>query len=573
MATAGTSPISPVATSQLLASKRGILRFTTAGSVDDGKSTLIGRLLYDSRAVYEDQLTSIRKSRINRSSGSLDLSLLTDGLRAEREQGITIDVAYRYFSTAKRKFIIADTPGHEQYTRNMVTGASTADAAVILLDATKGVLSQSRRHAYIAHLLGIKHIVAAVNKMDLVGYSQQVFEHISWDFRTLCDQLALPDVYSLPLSALEGDNVVERSPRMGWFAGPALLEYLEEVAVENGAASAPARFPIQYVIRPNSHFRGYAGQVASGVFQPGQSVVALPSGVKTRVKSIVTYDGELQQAGPGSSIALTLQDEIDLSRGDLLAAADALPSMSRKLKATVVWLHFDPLDVSKSYLLKQAKRTVRGRAARIQHRVEINSFARVPARTLEMNDIGEIDIETTLPLFFDPYRRIPTTGCFILIDPLTNATVAAGMIEGAIADRNQPRQSGAKSSSRISSEERRLRWGHSPAVIWVADRPQLAELVERSLFEERWNTLLLGSNSFEAEHLLAVCGILKTTGAVVVFSGGAHMPEKQAIRELFGEEAFFEGGRNGSDAEEAAQMVERLNRWRELDAAQGKEQI
>ncbi len=416
----------------LFPSHSEVLRFTTAGSVDDGKSTLIGRLLYDSQSVYEDQLSSVRNSRINRSTGPLDFSLLTDGLRAEREQGITIDVAYRYFSTPRRKFIIADTPGHEQYTRNMATGASTADAAVVLIDATKGVLSQSRRHAYIASLLGIRHVVGAVNKMDIVGYSQQVFDRIAHDFLALAEKLGLADVYPVPVSALEGDNVVRRSERMPWFDGPALLEYLEQLKVHDTESSRPARFPVQYVIRPDSGFRGFAGQVASGTFRPGQAVVALPSGIQTRVKSIVTFDGDADAAAAGSAVTLTLENEVDISRGDLLAAEGNLPSVSRRFAASMVWLHPTELDQHKLYLLKHTTRVVRARVTRVCHRVDVDSLAKLEAHSLRMNDIASVEVETTLPLFFDVYREIRSMGSFILIDPLTNATVAAGMIEGAL---------------------------------------------------------------------------------------------------------------------------------------------
>lgn len=441
-----------------------VLRFTTAGSVDDGKSTLIGRLLHDSHGVYEDQLASVRNSRINRSSGPLDFSLLTDGLRAEREQGITIDVAYRYFSTPRRKFIIADTPGHEQYTRNMATGASTADAAVVLIDATKGVLSQSRRHAYIASLLGIRHVVAAVNKMDIVGYSQRVFDRISHEFYELAERLGLADVYPIPVSALEGDNVASRSANMPWFNGPALLEHLENIRIGDTEAARPARFPVQYVIRPDSTFRGYAGQVASGAFHRGQEVFALPSNVKTRIKSIITFDGELDEVRPGRSVTLNLEDEVDISRGDLLVAADALPSVSRKFDAGMVWLHPDELDQHKLYLLKHTTRIVRARVTRIHHRIDMDSLGRVEATTLRMNDIASVSLETTLPLFFDLYREIKSTGSFILIDPVSNATVAAGMVEGTILD-VQPshRTYSGTSIAPVSVEERYARFGHRTA--------------------------------------------------------------------------------------------------------------
>ncbi|HEY6467396.1 MAG TPA: GTP-binding protein, partial [Candidatus Acidoferrales bacterium] len=310
----------------------GLLRFSTAGSVDDGKSTLIGRLLYDNQSVFEDQLASVKKSKVNRSSGPIDFSLLTDGLRAEREQGITIDVAYRYFSTPRRKFIIADTPGHEQYTRNMATGASTADAAVVLIDATKGVLRQSRRHAYIASLLGVQYIIAAVNKMDLVGYSREVFERLSADFKELAAHLDLRNVYLIPVSALEGDNVVHRSTRMPWFEGPSLLDYLEKIRVNDAASFGALRLPVQYVVRPDASFRGFAGRIASGVLRAGADVVAMPSGLRTKVKAIVAFDGDKDQAGPGSSVNVTLEDEIDISRGDMLVAEEDLPAVGNEFR-------------------------------------------------------------------------------------------------------------------------------------------------------------------------------------------------------------------------------------------------
>ncbi|HXX71596.1 MAG TPA: GTP-binding protein, partial [Candidatus Acidoferrum sp.] len=362
-----------------------LLRFSTAGSVDDGKSTLIGRLLYDSKSVFEDQLASVQNSKINRSSGPIDFSLLTDGLRAEREQGITIDVAYRYFATPRRKFIIADTPGHEQYTRNMATGASTAEAAVVLMDATKGVLRQSRRHAYIAHLLGVEHIIAAVNKMDLVAFSEEVFERISAEFRAFADQLGIGDVYAVPVSALEGDNVVRRSKRMPWFEGPALLEYLEALPLNSKSTHAPLRLPVQYVIRPDASFRGFAGQLVSGELRPGMSVMALPSRVKTHIQSLVAFEAELESATSGDSVTLTLADEIDLSRGDMLVDEQHVPSVGTELQATVVWMHSEPLDPHKIYLLKHTTRTVRARVHQIRYRVDINTLEHVPATKLDMN--------------------------------------------------------------------------------------------------------------------------------------------------------------------------------------------
>jgi sulfate adenylyltransferase subunit 1 len=412
----------------------GLLRICTAGSVDDGKSTLIGRLLYDSRSVYEDQVHSVEKASKNRTAGPIDFSLFTDGLRAEREQGITIDVAYRYFATARRKFILADTPGHEQYTRNMATGASTADVAILLVDARNGVRAQSRRHAQIARLLGINDYVLAVNKMDLVGFDQDVFENITDEFEKI---LPGANLHAIPMSALEGDNVITRSPRTPWFDGMALLEFLETVQVDHDAAGQPFRFPVQLVLRPNQDFRGYAGQISSGSVRPGDIVMAWPSGRATRVTRIVTWDGDLDVAHAGMSVTLTLADEIDISRGDMLsnasgASADGLlaelsgtspeagtaPSIGQRFRADVVWMDERPLDPARVYLLKHTTRTVK---AQVDH-------------GLVLNQIGSLLISTARPIFFDRYGDNRGTGSFILIDPSTNFTAGAGMISSAVSE-------------------------------------------------------------------------------------------------------------------------------------------
>ena len=417
-----------------------MLRFTTAGSVDDGKSTLIGRLLHDTKSVYEDQLAAVKKSRVNRAAnGHVDFSLLTDGLKAEREQGITIDVAYRYFSTARRKFIIADTPGHEQYTRNMATGASTADVAIVLIDAKAflkqgGLLPQSKRHTYIASLLGIPHVVAAVNKMDLVGYSEKTFAAIRGDFFELAGRLGLASVSAIPVSALEGDNVVTPSDAMPWYEGQTLLEYLETVPLLVGEVNGPVRFPVQLVLRPDAEFRGFAGQVARGVLRAGQKVMALPSRRETFVRRIVTYDGDLPVAAYPQSVTVELEDEIDLSRGEMLVAApetgDALPEVSRRFRAMVVWMHEEPLVVGRTYIAKHTTRTVRATARAIRYRIDVGSLDEVAAERLAMNEIAEVEFETNLPLFFDAYAENRSMGALILIDGLTNATVGAAMIVG-----------------------------------------------------------------------------------------------------------------------------------------------
>jgi bifunctional enzyme CysN/CysC/sulfate adenylyltransferase subunit 1 len=470
-----------------------LLRFTTAGSVDDGKSTLIGRLLHDSKSVYEDQLASLKKSRINRSSGPIDFSLITDGLRAEREQGITIDVGYRYFSTGRRKFIIADTPGHEQYTRNMATGASTADLAVILIDAEKGLLPQTLRHAYIASLLGIPRVVAAINKMDLVGYREQRFLRLEQDFLALAERLRIREVKCIPLSALAGDNVVERSGRMLWYAGPALLEHLETVPITRPVSTRGVRFPVQYVLRPDASFRGFAGQVASGVIRSGDTLTALPSGQQTRVESILTYDGPLSEAFSPMSVTLKLKDEIDLSRGDMLVSPDSWPQVSQRFQAMVVWMNAQPLAAGRNYLIKQSARQVRGRITRIRHRVNINTLESEAAERLAINDIAAVEFETNSPLFFDSYLENRATGSFIVIDALTNATLGAGMIREDLTAKPEMPVVAEKRNSQalVIPVERHRRHGHRPAIILVNARAELARQLERALFEAGFQVILV----------------------------------------------------------------------------------
>jgi sulfate adenylyltransferase large subunit len=545
----------------------GLLRFSTAGSVDDGKSTLIGRLLYDNQSVFEDQLASVKKSRVNRSSGPIDFSLLTDGLRAEREQGITIDVAYRYFSTPRRKFIIADTPGHEQYTRNMATGASTADAAVVLIDATKGVLRQSRRHAYIASLLGVQYIIAAVNKMDLVDYSREVFERLSADFNELAAHLHVRSVYPIPVSALEGDNVVHHSTRMPWFEGPPLLEYLEKIHVNDAASFGPLRFPVQYVIRPDATFRGFAGRVASGVLRAGAGVVAMPSGLKTKVKSIVSFDGDQDQAGPGSSVNIALEDEIDISRGDMLVAEEDLPAVGNEFRAKVVWMHADKLDLQKQYLLKHTTRSVRARVKEIHFRVDMNTLEQGPAQQLEMNDIAEVEVVTSIPLFFDPYRQNRTTGSFILIDPASNATVAAGIIEQGINWGTALRPAaGVQRRGRSTKQERHARFGHPAAAVWVNGKAHIAELIERTLFDEGWHVQLVGPDDLQPAEFGVAAKAYQLAGMVVVFAAPAgERDAEDAVRKVFGRESFLAAWAypHEEDADAAARITSKLRQWRD----------
>jgi sulfate adenylyltransferase subunit 1 len=418
-----------------------LLRFAAAGSVDDGKSTLIGRLLYDSKSIFEDQLSLLERTSQRRGQETLDLSLLTDGLLAEREQGITIDVAYRYFATPRRKFIIADTPGHEQYTRNMVTGASTADLAIILVDARKGVLTQSRRHAYLAHLLGVPHLVVAINKMDLVDYAQDVFERIRGEFAGFARGLGARDVTYVPISALHGDMVVERGEHLSWYDGRTLLELLEAADVTRGDEHEGLRFPVQLVARPDASTgrgrRGYLGRIESGTVRTGDAVVVLPSGIASRVARIATYDGNLEEAAAPSSVTLELEHEIDVSRGDMIvhassASAEPAPQISQALQAKICWLHTRPLEPRRHYLLKQTTRTVRAAFAAIEHKVDINSLEPVPAgETLAMNDIAQVELRLHEPVVCDEYAVNRSTGSFIVIDPATNATVAAGMIAAA----------------------------------------------------------------------------------------------------------------------------------------------
>src|SRR5580658_7722618 len=463
-------------------SQKDLLRFSTAGSVDDGKSTLIGRLLYDTQSVYEDQVKSI-EGKGTTAPGQLDFALLTDGLRAEREQGITIDVAYRYFATARRKFIIADTPGHEQYTRNMATGASTADLAIILIDARNGVLAQSRRHAHIASLLGIPNFAIAVNKMDLVGYDADVFRSIEAEFREFLSHLNAPHTYFLPISALVGDNVVGRSRNMPWFGGPSQVEYLETVPVYNRTRAAAVRFPLQRVMRPDQTFRGYAGQVASGIIRPGDPILVLPSGQRSRVKSIETFDGPLDEAIAPMSITLTLEDELDISRGDMIASAERIPEVARQFDASVVWLNDQSLDTSRTYVLKHTTQTVRAEIKALQHRVNVTSLDRELAESLAMNAIGVLRIETSRPIYFDAYLQNRTSGSFILIDPDSNATVAGGMILGAVTAVRARTSVISKRHDSVTPAERMARYGHSAATVSLGPRTQLAALLERKLFD------------------------------------------------------------------------------------------
>ena len=507
-----------------------MLRFTTAGSVDDGKSTLIGRLLHDTKSVYEDQLASIRASRVNRAGvGVVDLSLLTDGLKAEREQGITIDVAYRYFSTSKRKFIIADTPGHEQYTRNMATGASTADVAIVLIDANAfakagGLLPQSRRHTYIASLLRIPHVVAAVNKMDLVGYSEELFQNIREEFGKLTAKLGLPSVEIIPVSALAGDNVVEPSTAMPWYTGPTLLEYLETVPLELVTAKhGPLRFPVQLVVRPDATFRGFAGRVERGEVTPGLRVKALPSGRTTRVKSIVTYDGELKAASFPQSVTLELEDEIDLSRGEMLVAEDqATPQISTQFRAMVVWMSEDPLVVGKAYLAKHTTRTVRATVRAIRYRVDVNTAEQRDAAKLAMNDIAEVEFETSLPLFFDTYAESRGAGSLILIDAVTNATVGAAMISASIDDTEEA-------------------IAHKPGFLFLPGDEAAAISLREELHHQGHRAVIVDDPLIPESALVAVTRALQLAGVTAISARAALSAETVAALQSSTEDHFVQG--------------------------------
>ena len=483
-----------------------LLRFTTAGSVDDGKSTLIGRLLYDAKSIFEDQYEALERSSQLWGEEGVNLALLTDGLRAEREQGITIDVAYRYFATPRRKFIIADTPGHEQYTRNMVTGASTAELAVVLVDARNGVLTQSRRHGFIASLLQTPHMVVAVNKMDLVNYDEAAFQAIVDDYRAFAEKLEIDNIVYIPLSALKGDNVVEKSDQMPWYSGPTLLHHLETVKVGAEHNTIDFRFPVQYVIRPHQDFRGFAGQIASGHITPGEEVVVLPSGQASRIASITTFEGALQEAGPEAAVVLSLEDELDISRGDMIVRARNRPLVESSLDADLCWMSEQPLAPGKPYLVQHTTRQVPAYVSKIIYRFDVDTLHRESAETFTLNDIGRVELTATQPLFFDPYRLNRRTGSFILIDPDTNNTVAAGMIRGAGQDivpvgmQQEPAEQQSPNvvweGLNIEREEREAQNGHKAAVLWLtglsgSGKTTIARAVEKRLFERGCQTMLL----------------------------------------------------------------------------------
>jgi bifunctional enzyme CysN/CysC len=478
---------------------KSLLRFITCGSVDDGKSTLIGRLLYDSKMIFEDQLAALEadSKRVGTQGQAIDFALLVDGLAAEREQGITIDVAYRFFATEKRKFIVADTPGHEQYTRNMVTGASTADLAVILIDARKGVLTQTRRHSYLAHLLGLRHIVLAVNKMDLVGYDQAVFDRIVLSYRAFATEIGIPRFTAIPISGFKGDNITTRSDNTLWYQGPALLDHLETVEITADADQAkPFRMPVQWVNRPNLDFRGFAGLIASGTVKPGDPIRVLPSGKNSKVARIVTLDGDLGEAVAGQSVTLTLADEVDCSRGDVIAVAGDPPETSDQFEATLVWMADEEMLPGRSYWLKLGTQTATATIQQPKYQINVNTMERLAAKTLELNAIGVANLSTDRPLVFEPYERNRTLGGFILIDKLTNATVAAGMLHFAL----RRAQNVHWQATAITREVRAGLMRQKPAVLWFtglsgAGKSTIANLVEKKLARMNRHTFLLDGDN------------------------------------------------------------------------------
>ncbi len=550
--------------------KKDLLRFLTAGSVDDGKSTLIGRLLFDSKKLYEDQLAALERDskREGHAGEEIDYALLLDGLKAEREQGITIDVAYRYFSTSKRKFIIADTPGHEQYTRNMVTGASTANLAVILIDAQLGVITQTRRHTYLVSLLGIKHIALAVNKMDLVDYSQDVYDKICADYKAFTTQLDVPDVRFFPISALKGDNVVDLSENMPWYHGKSLLEFLETAYISSDRNFNDLRYPVQYVIRPSHDFRGFAAKVASGVIHKGDEVMVLPSQKTSRVKSIVTYDGEPDFAFPPQSVTITLEDEIDVSRGDMIVHPHNLPKMERRFEAMLVWMDEEPMDSNTQFFIKHNTNSTKARIDAIRYRVDVNTLEKSDVVNLRLNEIGRVIITANKPLFFDPYVKNRNTGSFILIDPITHNTCAVGMILDKVSSDTLPlkitdfdKEMIVKGVGLIPPEDYQKKYGQKAATLWItglhgSGKNEVAYLLQKSLFDAGARAVVLDGKSIRsglsreldyspadrAEHLRRIAHIAKLLNQQGIITICSFISPSEAtrmqVRQIIGEENF-----------------------------------
>ena len=477
---------------------KSLLRFITCGSVDDGKSTLIGRLLYESKMIFEDQLTALEQDskKVGTQSENIDFALLVDGLAAEREQGITIDVAYRFFATEHRKFIVADTPGHEQYTRNMATGASTADLAVLLIDARQGVLTQTKRHAFIASQLGVRHIVLAVNKMDLVDYSENIFNEIVEDFKAFAAQLDIPNLHAIPVSALVGDNVVDGSQFMPWYEGPSLLGYLEGVDVEAEETSLPFRMPVQWVNRPDLDFRGYAGRIAGGIIRPGDDIRVLPSGKQSKIARIVTMDSDLDEAVSGQSVTLTLTDEIDISRGDVIATSETPPEISDQFDTTIIWLSEEPMLPGRSYRMKTSSRLVSATVNAPKHKTDVNTLQKLPARTLQLNEIGNCTLAVDRPIAFDSYAKNRQTGSFILIDRMTNNTVGMGMINFPLRRAANIHWQNLDINKAANAEQK----GQNPAVLWFtglsgSGKSSIANEVQRRLYATGRHSFILDGDN------------------------------------------------------------------------------
>ncbi len=477
---------------------KSFLRFITCGSVDDGKSTLIGRLLYDSKMIYEDQLQALENAskKMGTQGDEIDLALLVDGLAAEREQGITIDVAYRYFSTDKRKFIVADTPGHEQYTRNMATAASTADLAIILIDARLGVLTQTRRHSYIASLLGVKHIVVAINKMDLVDFSEEVFTEIEKEYNELADSLGFPDVLCIPISALNGDNITSSSERVQWYKGPALLPYLEEVDVANENVSSPFRFPVQWVNRPNLNFRGFSGTIASGDINVSDEIIVIPSGKRSRIKDIVTHEGELESASAGQALTLTLEDELDISRGDVICSSKNPIDQSNQFAAHVLWMAEDELLPGRQYLLKTTNKITPATVTELKYKVNVNNFEHEPGKSLELNEVGYCNLNLSQPIAYDSYKENRHTGSFILIDRLSNNTVGVGMLEFSLRRAKNViwQEMAVDKSTRAQQKHQK------PCVLWFtglsgSGKSTISNLVDKRLMDMGRHTYTLDGDN------------------------------------------------------------------------------
>jgi bifunctional enzyme CysN/CysC len=541
--------------------EKSMLRFITCGSVDDGKSTLIGRLLWDSKMIFEDQLAALEadSKRVGTQGENIDYALLLDGLQAEREQGITIDVAYRFFSTDKRKFIVADTPGHEQYTRNMVTGASTAQVAVILIDARKGVLTQTRRHSYLASLVGIRHVVLAINKMDLVGYSASRFHAIREEYEAFAEELGFAEIAAIPISALNGDNVLERSAHTPWHAGPTLMSYLETVQVDDEARNKPFRMPVQWVSRPDLDFRGYAGTIASGAIRPGDAIVVAASGKSSCIKRIVTMDGDLEEAAAGQAVTLTLEDEIDISRGDVLSASQARPEHADQFEARLVWLNEEALLPGRSYLLKSGAAVVPAQVSALKYKVNVNTLQHEPGRTLELNEVGVCNLALGKAIAFDPYRENRTTGSFILIDRLSNATVGAGMINFALRRATNIHWQALLIGKEIRSGLK----AQSPCVLWFtglsgSGKSTIANLVEKKLISLGKHTYLLDGDNVRhglnkdlgftdadrvenIRRVAEVARLMADAGLIVLVSFiSPFRSERQMARDLMPPGEFFE---------------------------------